>query len=212
MSYTGGHTDLEYIVARDDAAALCSALGHYVEVIDPPINVDLFQQARLPLWSASIAGTLFNLQRTHARLARKEDFEPFTWKRAEFGHKVSGAQALAAREAMFTLHRQMAGFMENYDVILTPSAQRPPPPPGLIDLQQTSEEAMAEFDRLCAFTWIANITGQPSMSIPLFWTEDNMPIGSLFTGRFGEEALLFSLASQLERARPWFSRLPHLLR
>ncbi len=57
-------------------------------------------------------------------------------------------------------------------------------------------------------TRLANGTGQPSMSVPLTWSEANLPIGTLFTARFGDEATLFRLAGQLERARPWWGRRP----
>ena len=59
-----------------------------------------------------------------------------------------------------------------------------------------------------AFTRIQNLTGQPAMSVPLFWNEDNIPIGVQFAGRFGDEATLFRLASQLEQARPWSNKKP----
>ena len=42
----------------------------------------------------------------------------------------------------------------------------------------------------------------------LFWNTDNLPVGTHFTGRFGDEATLFRLAAQLEEARPWADRRP----
>jgi amidase len=59
-----------------------------------------------------------------------------------------------------------------------------------------------------AFTRIQNLTGQPAMSVPLFWNEDKVPIGVQFASRFGDEATLFRLAAQLEQARPWADRKP----
>jgi amidase len=58
------------------------------------------------------------------------------------------------------------------------------------------------------FLTLGNITGNPSMSVPLYWNSGGLPIGSLFTGRFGDEATLFRLAGELETARPWQERLP----
>ena len=58
------------------------------------------------------------------------------------------------------------------------------------------------------FTALANVTGQPCMSLPLDWNEDGLPIGSMLTGRLGDEATLFRLAGQLEQAHPWSARRP----
>ena len=58
------------------------------------------------------------------------------------------------------------------------------------------------------FTYIANFTGQPAMSVPLVWDTNNIPIGIHFMGRFGDERLLLTLASQLEGASPWIDKIP----
>ena len=80
------------------------------------------------------------------------------------------------------------------------------PPDQLGSFQWSVEDSnrwLEATEALVAFTRIQNVTGQPAMSVPLFWNEKDIPIGVHFAGRFGDEATLFQLAGQLEMARPW---------
>jgi amidase len=85
-------------------------------------------------------------------------------------------------------------------------------PPTKIGSFQSSPDDPMKWIRIAlsfvAFTRTQNITGQPAMSVPLYWNEDNIPIGVQFAGRFGDEATLFRLAAQLEQARPWAEQKP----
>lgn len=207
-STSGGETDKECADAARDAAAKCEALGHSVTEADPEIDIELYLEARRVLRGATLAGAVRGIERGLGRKATEGDFEALTFKVAIDGLAIRGDEVLAAREAMFTLHKRIAAFMSNYDVILSPTLQTLGPRPGTIDMQQTSEESQAEVSRYVAFSMIYNLTGQPSMSVPLYWDVNGMPVGAQFTGRFGADALLLSLAGQLERAYPWFHRLP----
>ena len=60
------------------------------------------------------------------------------------------------------------------------------------------------------FTPPFNFTGQPSMSLPLAWSQSGLPIGMMFTGRYADEATLFRLAAQLEKEAPWRDRRPEI--
>jgi amidase len=94
-------------------------------------------------------------------------------------------------------------------VWLTPTLAEPPVELGTFDPQP--DDPLVGFFRsgkFMPFTSICNATGQPAMSVPLFWNADNLPIGTHFIGRFGDEATLFRLAAQLEAARPWANRRP----
>jgi len=57
-------------------------------------------------------------------------------------------------------------------------------------------------------TQLFNQTGQPAISLPLHWTPEGLPVGVQLAARFGDEALLLRVASQLEAASPWVGRKP----
>ena len=62
------------------------------------------------------------------------------------------------------------------------------------------------FKAVSAFTHLYNMTGQPSMSVPLGQSGDGLPIGSMSSAGVGQDGLVLSLGGQLERARPWRGR------
>jgi Asp-tRNA(Asn)/Glu-tRNA(Gln) amidotransferase A subunit family amidase len=106
----------------------------------------------------------------------------------------------------------MAMFHEKYDVILSPTLAKPPVPLGVLSLSRAS---IADYGRDVSefgpYTAIYNVTGQPSMSVPLHWSADGLPIGVMFSGRFGDDAMLLRLASQLEKAKPWAGIRPGVI-
>lgn len=194
--------------ATEDAAKKCEALGHEVEYADAALDLEPYQRARNVLLASTMTGAITGLQRLLGRQAGQDDFEPTTWKLYEQGLKVQGHEVLWAREIMFALHKQTTRFMQRYDVVLSPSMRASAPPVGSVNSLDVSVEAAERMEHYIAYTLLYNMTGQPSMSVPLYWAADGMPMGVLFTGRFGAEETLLSLAAQLENAHPWFHRLP----
>jgi amidase len=210
-SFTGAPVHPECVSAARDAAELCLTLGHEVEQAAPHLNPDLLLQSFTTLWTAGHAWTLETLAVATGRKPAPEFFEPATWALAQEGAKIPAAQYLLAVQTLQAISRRVARFMENFDVILTPTLSEPPLPLGSFDA--TAEDPMAGFKRanqFVPFTPLANATGQPAMSVPLFWNAEGLPIGVHFMGRFGDEATLFRLAAQLESARPWTHRRPPL--
>jgi Asp-tRNA(Asn)/Glu-tRNA(Gln) amidotransferase A subunit family amidase len=99
--------------------------------------------------------------------------------------------------------------VRTYDVIVSPTLAKPPIPLGVLSLSAPSGEAYGrELSAFMPFTQLYNVTGQPSMSVPLHWTADGLPVGVMFSARFGDEAVLFRLAALLEQARPWAGKRP----
>jgi amidase len=199
------------IAAVEDAARLCESLGHIVEEAAPALNGREIMQAQGVVISANVAFTVEEAAEALGRKPVPEDVERATWFRIENARR---ADSSAYARAMNTLHmvgRTVAAFMEDYDVILQPIAAQPPLPLGVINLDREDlQEMYREMIGFIPYTGIYNLTGQPSANIPLFWNADDLPIGTMFTTRFGDEATLFRLAAQLEQARPWFRRYPDL--
>ena len=76
-----------------------------------------------------------------------------------------------------------------------------------VDLEGADRLVTQAYDFI---SWLPmyNVTGQPGMSVPLHWNREGLPIGMHFGARFGDEATLYRLAGQLERAQPWFDCAP----
>ena len=98
--------------------------------------------------------------------------------------------------------------MAGYDLILTPTMGVVPPKLGTIHLAQDFQTFVRSITPFTPWTGLFNQTGQPSMSVPLAMSKTGLPIGSMFTARYGDEAMLFRLAGQLEKAAPWAGRRP----
>jgi amidase len=191
------------IKAVQDAAALCSDLGHHVEEKSPSVNGKKLAEAFTVIWSAGNASTIKALR------AKKEQVEPLTWALAEMGLQYDAADYLHAVQTIQRLSREISSFFVKYDIWLTPTLAEPPVPLGTF--ASTPDQPLRGFNRsgeFAPFTPICNATGQPAMSVPLFWNHDNLPVGTHFVGRFGDEATLFRLAAELEEARPWAGKRP----
>jgi Asp-tRNA(Asn)/Glu-tRNA(Gln) amidotransferase A subunit family amidase len=100
----------------------------------------------------------------------------------------------------------MRDFLTGYDLVLTPTLGLPPIKLG----QWTLEREYEDLATYCPFTAVANMTGQPAMTVPLHWTDTGLPVGVQFMGRYAGESTLFQLAGELEKASPWNQRRPQL--
>jgi len=206
---TGVAVHPDCVSAVRDAAELCEDLGHVVEEAAPTVNGALLNQAFMTVWAAGCASGIEALAFIAGRTPSPEQFEPLTWALYEAGRQITASAYVLSQALLQSVTREIARFMLNYDVWLTPTLADPPLPLGSFD--SPADDPLKGLDRaagFCPFTPIANVTGQPAMAVPLFWNAEDLPIGTHFIGRFGDEATLFRLAAQLEAARPWAGRRP----
>ena len=207
----GTPLDPECRTAALEAAKLCESLGHFVEPQKLPVENGPMREAFLTVINVSIARTLADAAKTLGREVTENDVEPVTWSMSQNGKRIDAVAYSRAIAAAHQVGLAMARFQEKYDVILSPVLAKPPVPLGVLSL---SPESMPAFTKAITefgpYTALYNVTGQPSMSVPLHWTPDGLPVGVMFSGRFGDEATLFRLAAQLEKAKPWAARRPAL--
>lgn len=207
---SGSPIDPECQMAVHGAATLCESLGHKVEEATLPINNEQLRGAFFAVLQVSVARTLDDAAATLGRPVTQQDVEPVTWATMQAATNIS---SVAYSRAIATLHQTglaMAKFHQNYDVVLSPTLSKPPVLLGALSLSQDPAIWVKEIMQFVHTSSLYNVTGQPSMSVPLHWTSDGLPVGVMFSGRFGEDALLFQLAAQLEKAQPWANRRPQL--
>ena len=207
---TALHPDCE--AAVKDAAQLCEDLGHSVEEVPAVLlNHPYLPQTFVLIFSCFVGHVVAYWERELGKKIRQDEVEPVTWDLHQESLKITGAAYLVAKEDLQRFSRKIANWYHkgNYDVLLSPTMRIPPTKIGSF---QSSPDDPMKWIRIAlsfvAFTRTQNITGQPAMSVPLYWNEDNIPIGVQFAGRFGDEATLFRLAAQLEQARPWAEQKP----
>jgi amidase len=200
------------LAALRDAVELCASLGHELVERDLPGLTPAVGAAIGTNWRAAVAWILGYWVRKRGREPRDGELEPLTRAWWEEGRRVSAADYLLALDDLRAFARVVARFFaeERLDAWLTPTLSEPPVPLG--EIVSTTAEPLRAAERSAAFirypAVVANITGAPAMSVPLFWNAAGLPIGVHFLGRFGDEATLLRLASQLEQARPWSARRP----
>jgi amidase len=202
------------IEAVRDAARLVESLGHTISERglaeasfgDGSELVESF----MVRWEAGQAATLATLERVLGRALTADDVEPLTWALAEAGRRHGAGEYLNAVGLHQLVSRVIGGWLDaEFDLLLTPTVGEPPPPLGTYD--DSGSDPMAAIRRAwptAAFSGIFNATGQPAISVPLYWTDDGLPIGVQLVAALGREDLLIRVAAQLERARPWADRTP----
>jgi amidase/aspartyl-tRNA(Asn)/glutamyl-tRNA(Gln) amidotransferase subunit A len=197
------------VTAVREAAERCAALGHVVEEVSPPpVPVRELFAAMTVVMGASSVNKIQARERELGRKATPEDLELRNWEAYQQALSFTAAQHEAARQDVYEFGRQIVAHQHAFDVVLTPTMAIPPPRHGMATLS-TDYETYARVGQQCSADTIQyNFSGQPAMSVPLYWNADGLPIGTMFAGRPGREDTLFRLAAQLEAAAPWADKRP----
>ena len=231
-TFLGGTVDEDCVKGLEATAKLCEDLGHEVVEAAPQIDGRAFARAFSTIVCGEVRAAMEEAEVFLSRKASYKDFEPSTWVMGLLGRQVRAPEFSKSLNLVQRMARQMGKFFEKYDVLLTPTLAMPPVVTGTLQPKGIQAVAMKLLGRLNAggvinmlsgidalsgqvfefmpYTPLFNVTGQPAMSVPLYWNDEGLPIGMQFVGRYGDEATLFRLAGQLERARPFFDRVPSI--
>lgn len=232
-SFLDSEVHPECVRAVEEAADLCVRLGHIVEHDEPELDRKAIAFAYLMLYMGEVAAEIELTAKLTGRKPRRKDFEPVTWLLGLMGRTYSAGDFVREKRVWNTVARSFGSFLDRYDMYLTPVTAFPPLKIGELQIKPAEKvmlsivnalglgsiiKASGMVSRLAQdsmekypFTQVANIAGLPAMSVPLHWTPEGLPCGVQFIGRFGDEAALFRLAAQLEKAKPWFNRWPGML-
>lgn len=188
------------VAAYDSVRTLLDNLGHVVEDAPGPFDREVTTSFEI-VWSVLA-------QLAPVPPAAEELLLPITrWLRTR-GAQHSGAKYAEAMAAMQMAARTAATRWADYDVLLSPTLARPPAPVGAIRDDADPAGDFAAQKAFSPFCVTYNVTGQPAIQLPLYWTAAGLPIGVQIAGRLGAESTLIALAAQLEAARPWADRRP----
>ena len=183
------------------AGRLLEELGHRVEPFGAPLGAGLKDDFEV-VWVAGLA----------ALPVGRERLEPFNRGLADAGDRLSAARLLQAVTGLQFHARGVVAATAAFDGVLSPTLLRPPLRVGELRCD-APEQWQALLDTLATYVGLAplaNVTGQPSMSLPLGWSSDGLPLGVMVTGRPADEATLLRLAAQVQRACDWTLRRPPL--
>jgi amidase len=229
--FLGGVVDKDCVKGLEVTVKLCQDLGHEVLEAAPRVDGQAFARAYLTIVCVETRAAIEEGEVLLNRKASFGDFEPSTWIVALLGRQCRAPELSKSLDLAQLTARQIGEFFERYDFLLTPTLAKPPIPIGSLQPEESQLTATKELlDKLntgelidslngieilsqhilefMPYTPLFNVTGQPAMSVPLYWNDEGLPIGMQFVGRYGDEAALFRLASQLEKAKPWSRRIP----
>ena len=226
----GKNVHADCVKGVEETVALLKKLGHDVVEDAPAINGEEYSLHFLTIIAGQIRADIEEAAEAVGKKVSLGDFDITTFGTGLFGTILKASDYARAMRYLEFVSRGIGQFFEKYDVLLTPVLNQPPVKIGALK-PSASEQTQIKMIARTGATWIINamgiikpiaaqtfefvpwtpvfnVTGQPAMSVPLHWNDAGLPIGMHFVGKWGDEATLFQLAGQLEKAKPWFDKAP----
>lgn len=205
--------DAECVTAVEQAAAVLEGMGHQIVPVESESLLGGDASVNGQLWMGGLARRVDMLGEYAGRPLTEDEVEPYNWTGALRGRALTAAEWVAASERQQAWAGSIIEWMQNFDLLLTPTAGCPPMTTA--ELEPPSEKPWKiseKYALIGLFTLPFNATGQPAISLPLHETPAGLPVGVQLVAHMGREDLLLALSAQLEVAQPWQRRSESLLR
>jgi amidase len=202
--------DPEIIEVVAKVASVCEDMGHSVEMDSPELDFEEVNTVVMNVFGLADVG-LAKIAREMGREISPDYLEPGTLKMIKRAEALSVADILVSFEVMRQARFIVGQFFEKYDVLITPSLSILPQPHGIFTTKRDDLEPHEFWEndfRIFQHMGLFNVTGTPSISLPLGHSESGLPIGVQFAAGFGDEATLIRIAGAFESAMPWKDRMP----
>jgi amidase len=211
---TGVKVDPEVVAAVHAAGKALSAMGHGVDVAKVDMGGAEVLSATTDLFFFGFDSRLDGYAKRTGRKPGPDTLEPAIYSVYQAAKTITPARFIAANNAANVARRKLAAFFTTHDIWLSPTTARVAEPWGRYHLSKPGVgwENLIEqlFQVPCQYTIAHNIMGTPAISLPLAMHSSGVPIGVQIAAKPAAEHVVLQLATALEQAMPWKSRVPPL--
>lgn len=197
-----GRQDAETYRTQLETAQLLESLGHSVEQVPVPIDIDAMSEHYLNYYGmmsyllSNLGPVIMNAKVDHGQL------EPFTLGlNRQF--RTNAMQTPRSIRLLRQTGRTAEKLFEKFDVIMTPVVSHKTPKIGHFSTDLSYEDISRRAIEYASYAGLQNITGAPAISLPLGTCDNDMPLGVHFSAPLGLDKRLLELAYELEEAKPW---------
>lgn len=219
-SPVGSMVSKDAIHAVEEAIIFLSSQGHEVVEIDYPVNGEQLIRSYYQMNGAETAAMFDQISTNFQRDLTINDMELMTWALYQYGSKLSAASYIHSLNTWDAAAVEMEKQFESVDLFLSPTTAHPAPKIdtdlqsdairaklATIDQRTPAEAASIIYEMfekslaLSPYTQLANLTGQPAISLPTFTTKEGLPLGIQLMAAKGKEDLLFQIGYEFEHAK-----------
>lgn len=205
--------DPEVAAATKATAEKLADMGHHVEEADFPFDGEEASKRMTHFWFFGFHRRIDGYAKKMNRQVGPDTLEAVVLEIYKLAQTLDPYQFFESLDWINRARREIGGFFERYDALITPSAAVVSPEHGLYGLNLEGfhpVDYIAYGDRPVQFSFPFNVAGAPAISLPLAMHSNGLPIGVQVAGRPAEDHVVIALAAALEEAMPWHDRVPPL--